>query len=208
MNGWMGVGGLDPYGMDTTEYGGSKGAIYFYNKDNPRAPQNTFVVQYLHRPPTLVDFYEDALKAAIFYGYPILIENSKYEIARYFIEWGFGHYLLSRPRMSVNPLSKPSDAELRKKGIPATTEIIRQLDGFTEEYINRFVGYDEEGNIGRVFFDELLEDWKRYNPHARTKFDATVASSHALYAARMGIKGGYTPEEGGRQTPLVRQFKL
>jgi len=208
MNGWMGVGGLDPYGMDTTEYGGSKGAIYFYNKDNPRAPQNTFVVQYLHRPPTLVDFYEDALKAAIFYGYPILIENSKYEIARYFIEWGFGHYLLSRPRMSVNPLSKPSDAELRKKGIPATTEIIRQLDGFTEEYINRYVGYDEEGNIGRVFFDELLEDWKKYDPHKRTKFDATVASSHALYASKMDIRGAYTPEEGGRSAPLVRQFKL
>lgn len=207
-NGWMGVGGLDPYALDTAAYGGSKGAIYFFNKDNPRAPSNAFVLQYIHRPPSIVDFYEDALKAAIYYGYPILIENSKYEIATHFINWGYGHYLLSRPRISLNPLSKPSPAEMRKKGIPATVEIIRQLDNYTDEYINKYVGYNEDGDIGDgVYFDELLEGWKNYDPKHRQPSDAVVAASHALYAAKIDIRNNYADKSENRK-PLLRTFKL
>lgn len=207
-NGWMGVGGLDPYAIDTAAYGGSKGAIYFFNKDNPRAPSNAFVLQYIHRPPAIVDFYEDALKAAIYYGYPILIENSKYEIATHFINWGYGHYLLSRPRISLNPLSKPSPAEMAKKGIPATVEIIRQLDNYTDEYINKYVGYNEDGEIGDgVYFDELLEDWKQYNPQKRTSHDSSVAAAHALYASKIRIDGGYDDGEK-KKTPLLRTYRV
>lgn len=206
-NGWMGCGGLDPYGMDTTEDGGSKGAIYFYNKDNPRAPQNTFILQYIHRPPTLFHFYEDTLKAAIYYGYPILIENSKYEIATQFISWGYGEYLLSRPRISVNPLSKPSRVEMLKKGLPATTEIIRQLDGHMEAHINHYVGYNDDGEIGNLFFDELLEDLKRYSPHKRTDRDAVVAACHALYASKIDIRGGGETSDSDKKQPLIRRYR-
>ena len=164
-------------------------------------------MEYIYRPSTRKEFFEDALKAAIFYGYPILIENSKYDIADTFKAWGCGGYLLSRPRMSVNPYSKPSPAEMRKKGLPATGHIIEQLDSFTEEYINEFVGYnDETGDIGTCYFERLLEDWKRYNPHNREKYDPTVAASHALYAAKMDIKK--KERDSDKKVKFLRKYSL
>lgn len=47
-------------------------------------PSDTFVLEYASRPPLAKIFYEDVLMAAVFYGYPILIENNKYGIARHF----------------------------------------------------------------------------------------------------------------------------
>ncbi|MEL0119300.1 MAG: hypothetical protein VXB01_10200, partial [Opitutae bacterium] len=84
-NAHLGVGGVDSYDLDATVDGrGSKGAMHLYNKFNMHHPCNMFVVEYASRPPLAKIFYEDVLMAAVFYGYPILIENNKYGIARYF----------------------------------------------------------------------------------------------------------------------------
>ena len=81
-NAELGVGGVDSYDLDATVDGrGSKGALHLYNKFHMEYPSNTFVLEYASRPPLAKIFYEDVLMAAVFYGYPILIENNKYGIA-------------------------------------------------------------------------------------------------------------------------------
>ena len=81
----LGTGGVDSYDLDNTMDGrGSKGACHIYNKFNISYPSNMFVAEYANRPPLARIFYEDVLMAAVFYGYPLLIENNKYGIVRYF----------------------------------------------------------------------------------------------------------------------------
>ena len=80
-----GCGGVDSYDLDATVDGrGSKGACHIYNKFNLDGASNMFVAEYASRPPMAKIFYEDVLMAAVFYGYPLLIENNKYGIVRYF----------------------------------------------------------------------------------------------------------------------------
>ena len=94
----MGCGGVDSYDIDTTvDYRSSKGACHIYNKFSMEHPSNMFVAEYASRPPLAKIFYEDILMAAKFYGYPILIENNKYGIARYFETRGYDGYLMDRP---------------------------------------------------------------------------------------------------------------
>ena len=84
-NGHIGVGGVDSYDLDATVDGrGSKGALHLYNKFNMDAPANMFVVEYASRPDLASIFYEDVLMCSFFYGYPLLVENNKYGIVRYF----------------------------------------------------------------------------------------------------------------------------
>ena len=98
-NAELGVGGVDSYDLDATVDGrGSKGALHLYNKFHMEHPGNMFVVEYAARPPLAKIFYEDCLMAAVFYGYPILIENNKYGIARHFESRGYDGYLMDRPQ--------------------------------------------------------------------------------------------------------------
>ena len=94
-----GCGGVDSYDLDATVDGrGSKGALHMYNKFHMENPSNMFVVEYASRPDLARIFYEDVLMCAFFYGYPILIENNKYGIARYFESRGYDGYLMDRPQ--------------------------------------------------------------------------------------------------------------
>ena len=45
----------------------------------------------------------------------------------------------------------------------------------------------ETGEMGRCYFNKLLDDWSRFEPDNRTKYDATVASSLALLGAQKHV---------------------
>ena len=93
-----GCGGVDSYDLDATLDGrGSKGALHLYNKFHIENPSNMFVVEYASRPDLAKIFYEDVLMSAFFYGYPLLVENNKYGIVRYFESRGYDGYLMDRP---------------------------------------------------------------------------------------------------------------
>ena len=115
-NAELGVGGVDSYDLDATVDGrGSKGALHLYNKFHMEYPSNMFVLEYASRPPLAKIFYEDVLMAAVFYGYPILIENNKYGIARYFEQRGYDGYLMDRPKHLV---AANSSMKSKTKGYP------------------------------------------------------------------------------------------
>lgn len=183
----LGCAGVDSYDIDATVDGrGSKGACHFYNKFSTEFPPNMFVAEYASRPPLAKIFYEDILMAAKFYGYPVLIENNKYGIARYFETRGYDHYLLDRPAH----LGSGFGSKTKTKGIPSNSqEIIQAHAQAIEAYIHSHVGLNEESiEMGRMPFQRTLEDWINYRIDDRTKFDLTISSGLALLAAQGNIK--------------------
>ncbi len=183
-NAHIGVGGVDSYDLDATVDGrGSKGALHLYNKFNMDVPPNMFVVEYASRPDLASIFYEDVLMCAFFYGYPILIENNKYGIARYFESRGYDGYLMDRPNHLKN---NSSSSNVRTKGIPSNSQDVIQAHAHAiEAYIHDHVGINpEDGEMGKMLFNRTLEDWIGYKIDKRTKFDLTISSGLALLAAQ------------------------
>jgi hypothetical protein len=183
-NAELGVGGVDSYDLDATVDGrGSKGALHLYNKFHMEHPSNMFVVEYASRPPLAKIFYEDCLMAAVFYGYPLLIENNKYGIARYFESRGYDGYLMNRPRHLSAPNAK---VNVKTKGIPSNSqEVIQAHAHAIEAYIHDYVGINRDtGDYGKMYFNATLEDWIGFKIDNRTKFDLSISSGLCLLAAQ------------------------
>ena len=183
-NAELGVGGVDSYDLDATVDGrGSKGALHLYNKFHMEHPSNMFVLEYASRPPLAKIFYEDCLMAAVFYGYPLLIENNKYGIARYFESRGYDGYLMSRPDHLRAANSK---INVKTKGIPSNSQDVIQAHAHAiEAYVHDHIGmHRETGEYGKMYFNETLEDWIGFKINDRTKFDLTISSGLALLGAQ------------------------
>ena len=180
----IGVGGVDSYDLDATVDGrGSKGALHMYNKFNMDVPSNMFVVEYASRPDLASIFYEDVLMCAFFYGYPLLIENNKYGIARHFEARGYDGYLMDRPE---HLKTGNSSVSVKTKGVPSNSQDVIQSHAHAiEAFIHDHVGVNpEDGNVGKMLFNRTLEDWIGYKIDKRTKFDLTISSGLALLAAQ------------------------
>jgi hypothetical protein len=183
-NDHIGVGGVDSYDLDsTTDNRGSKGACHLYNRFNMSAPANMFVAEYASRPPLARIFYEDILMAAVFYGYPLLIENNKYGIVRYFESRGYEEYVMKRPEHLKAPNAA---ANVKTRGIPSNSvDVIQSHAQAIEAYVEEHVGVNSEtGEMGKMYFERTLEDWIGYKIDNRTKYDLTISSGLALLAAQ------------------------
>ena len=183
-NAELGVGGVDSYDLDATVDGrGSKGALHLYNKFHMEHPSSMFVLEYASRPPLAKIFYEDCLMAAVFYGYPLLIENNKYGIARYFETRGYDGYLMNRPSHLSAPNAK---VNVKTKGIPSNSqEVIQAHAHAIEAYIHDHVGINRDtGEYGKMYFNRTLEDWIGFKIDNRTKFDLSISSGLCLLAAQ------------------------
>ena len=183
-NSHIGVGGVDSYDLDATVDGrGSKGALHMYNRFNMEHPSNMFVVEYASRPPLAKIFYEDVLMCAVFYGYPILIENNKYGIARYFESRGYDGYLMERPS---HLFAANTQVKTKTKGIPSNSQDVIQAHAHAiEAYIHDHVGINHDtGVYGKMYLNRTLEDWIGFKIDNRTKFDLTISSGLCLLAAQ------------------------
>ena len=177
----VGCGGVDSYDLDSTvDSRASKGACHIYNKFNMDGASNMFVAEYASRPPMAKIFYEDVLMAAVFYGYPLLIENNKYGIVRHFEARGYDGYVMDRPEHL-----KSGSSASKTKGMPSNSQdVIQAHASAIEDYIHNHVGLDEEGNPGKMYFNRTLEDWIGFKIDNRTKFDLSISSGLALLAAQ------------------------
>jgi len=179
-----GCGGVDSYDLDATVDGrGSKGAMHLYNKFHMDNPSNMFVLEYASRPDLAKIFYEDVLMAAFFYGYPLLVENNKYGIVRYFESRGYDGYLMDRPEHLQSATSR---VNVKTKGIPSNSQdVIQSHAQAIEAYIHEHVGENyDSGDYGKMYFNRTLEDWIGFQITNRTKFDLTISSGLALLAAQ------------------------
>jgi len=178
----MGAFGCDSYDISGTVDGeGSKGALHGLTRFSMEdAPANSFFLEYLSRPPTAEIFFEDVLMALVFYGMPILAENNKPRLLYYLRRRGYRGFSMNRPDKVWNKLST---AEKEVGGIPNSSEDIKQAHAAAiEMYIQDHVGIKQDGSFGDLYFNELLNDWAKFDINKRTKFDATISSGLAIMA--------------------------
>ena len=87
---------------------------------------------------------------------------------------------MNRPDKIWNKLSV---AEKEVGGIPNSSEDIKQAHAAAiEMYIQDHVGIKQDGTFGNLYFNELLNDWARFDKNKRTKFDASISSGLAIMA--------------------------
>jgi hypothetical protein len=178
----MGSFGCDSYDISGTVDGvGSKGALHGLTKFSmENAPANSFFLEYLSRPPTAEMFFEDVLMALVFYGMPILAENNKPRLLYYLRRRGYRGFSMNRPDKIWNKLSV---AEKEVGGIPNSSEDIKQAHAAAiEMYIQDHVGIKRDGTHGDCYFNELLNDWCKFDINKRTKHDASISSGLAIMA--------------------------
>jgi len=178
----MGAFGCDSYDISGTVDGkGSKGALHGLTRFSMEdAPANSFFLEYLSRPPTAEIFFEDVLMALVFYGMPILAENNKPRLLYYLRRRGYRGYSMNRPDKTWNKLST---AEKEIGGIPNSSEDIKQAHAAAiEMYIQDHVGMKQDGTFGSLYFNDLLNDWAKFDINKRTKFDASISSGLAIMA--------------------------
>ena len=195
----MGAFGCDSYDISGTVDGvGSKGALHGLTKFSMEdAPANSFFLEYLSRPPTAEMFFEDVLMALVFYGMPILAENNKPRLLYYLRRRGYRGFSMNRPDKVWNKLSV---AEKEVGGIPNSSEDIKQAHAAAiEMYIQDHVGMKQDGSFGDVYFNELLNDWSRFDINKRTKHDASISSGLAVMANNRHL---YTPNAKIEKAPL------
>ena len=156
--------GCDPYDHDSTvDQRRSNGAFYVYKKHNSVSNfyDSSFIVEYIYRPSTARQFYEDVLKCCHYYSCQLLFEDNKIGIKNYFEDRGYASFLMYLPGSG-------------KPGMSGSVRTHQQIAEVTEDYI--------ENNIERVCFPELLKDWLGFDISKTTKFDAAMAAGYTLIA--------------------------
>lgn len=223
-NDWLGAGGVDSYDIDeTVDERSSNGALHFFTRTNTEGhPSNRFVLEYIERPPYANIFYEDVMMAAEFYGFPLLIENNKYGIVRYFEKKNMIGYVLKRPKEYTPEGSRGT----KQYGMPSNSvDIIQTQAQAIEEYVHYHVGVwteqDEQqeqennrsgnrnaGEMGAMYFDRTLRDWSGFDIKNRTKYDATISSSLAILACKIAVKRrDGVSESGFKGKPFLKKYK-
>tara|TARA_R110000796_G_scaffold26783_4_gene74035 strand:- start:3645 stop:5873 length:2229 start_codon:yes stop_codon:yes gene_type:complete len=178
----IGSFGCDSYDISgTVGGGGSNGALHGITKFNmDDAPSNEFFLEYVARPQTAEIFFEDVLMACVFYGMPILCENNKPRLLYHLKNRGYRGFSMNRPDKQFIKLSK---TEKELGGIPNSSEDIKQAHASAiESYIEKYIGFKDEDDMGSMPFTRTLEDWSRFDINNRTKFDASISSGLAIMA--------------------------
>src|SRR6056300_790607 len=200
----IGAFGCDSYDISgTTDGRGSKGALHGLTKYSMEdAPVNSFFLEYIARPQTAEMFFEDVLMALVFYGMPILAENNKPRLLYYLKRRGYRGYSMNRPDKLTNKLST---AEKEIGGIPNSSEDMKQIHAAAiESYIDKFVGLQENGDYGNIYFNATLNDWSKFNINNRTKHDAAISSGLAIMACNRHL---YQPKQLKQTKVLDFGFK-
>lgn len=183
--------GCDPFSYMATHGLGSKGSIHGKSLTLPEdgVPSNIFVVEYIARPPDETIFFEDVIKVVRFYGSPILIESNRMDLLRHMKNRGYRGFCMNRlDRIKLN------EQEIQYGGqMMSSKDIIDSHISTIGNWIQHYVGKcnDESkgmrpvGEMGDMPFSETLVDWLKFDPTARTKFDATISSGLAIMACQV-----------------------
>jgi hypothetical protein len=104
---------------------------------------------------------------------------------------------MNRPDKTWNKLST---AEKEIGGIPNSSEDIKQAHAAAiEMYIQSYVGHLGNGDYGTVYFNDLLNDWAKFDINKRTKHDASISSGLAIMACNRHL---YAPNAKVERKPL------
>lgn len=177
--------GIDPVdNLKSKSRDQSKAAIHNFRKFNPLDPSNSdcFVFEYIHRPETPEEFYEDSLKAAVFYSVMILTESNKSGLNTYLRTHGYYEYLMDIPDHLQTKHGRKVQTE---KGVFMGNPKARNyFIGKVKSYVVNNLGYDEHGNMKSFMpFNRTLKTYLAFTPDDWTPHDAFVSSTLALTGA-------------------------
>jgi hypothetical protein len=199
------VAGADPYDHSTTTDGRrSNGAVYAFKMYNPSQEDSyIFIAEYVNRPSTVFEFYEDVLKQCIFYGHQVLAENNRVGLINWFIEKGFETYLMRRPEVTHTSNSRSQ----KTPGVPTSGDVVRDaMINMLEMYVYDCCGMNyETGEGGTLYFNHLVDDLLLFDANDWQKYDATVAAGLALLASKKHVRS-VEPENTG--VSIVRKFRI
>ncbi|WP_456867582.1 hypothetical protein [Galbibacter sp. BG1] len=205
LNGHLGRFGCDPYNRGKTADGrGSDGAIHGKTMYNTMGiPDNFYFLEYIERPPKVEIFFEDYIKVCWFYGMPGLIELSNEDFLKTLKRRGLRKFSMNRPDKKFADLT-PTEKELggiSPQGDKIGNAQFYAIETFIQDHVGRATEKDiskqnrPHGEMGKMFYNRTLEQWKDVDPNKRTDYDAYISSSLAEIATqKIQIKSNNTRE--------------
>lgn len=201
LNRHIGNFGIDPYRVNKTVDGkGSKGSIHGFSGINSSgAPNFNFFLEYINRPDSKEIFFDDAIKAMVFYGMPALIENNVNNLIDEMYRRGYRKFSMTRTDKEKDKLSED---ERVRGGMPSTSENVSQM-------INAAIESFVENNVGssEMYFNATLEDWLAFDDKNRTKRDASISSAYALIGNTRKKRRQREAEEPVATRPMFRIYE-
>lgn len=183
--GHIGSIGIDPYNRSKTSDGrGSYGSCHLETKEEHTCdalPNNQLILEYIDRPRTVEQFFEDMIMVSFYYSIPFLCELSNERFLAMVKERGYRNYSMNNPFKLYKDLS-PTEKEFG--GAPQQDSKIADAQFYTlESGIEDNIGVARDNNkraigeMGDFPFTRTLYQLKEADPNNRTKFDAYISYS-------------------------------
>jgi len=74
-------------------------------------------------------------------------------------------------------------------------------------YIQSHVGMDSKGQFGNCHFNELLNDWAKFDINKRTKHDASISSGLAIMACNRHLYAPNVKVEKPKVNISISKYK-
>lgn len=179
--------GVDPFAATITTGPGSMGVCYIYRKSDPLDPENSgfCVLRYAQRTKFKRDFHKNVMLLCQYYGCKANYESDVDDYYEKFIEEGFKHYIMWRPKSTVDPQRKNVKT---KYGTPSKDPFaLQKHTEVIDEYIK--LHYD------KIYFLELVDQLIDYDIDDRTKFDDVIAFGMSLIGGMDGTGKSTEPQK-------------
>ena len=168
----IGIDGIDIGASQTSEY--TKDPSDFclvvkkrvYGMDEPQ-----YVAIYKDRPNDIREAYKIAIRLAQYYNAIINIEATRQSIIPWARERKLLNLFMKRPKATLTESIRNTN---KQYGTPATSAIIAHQTDLIADYINDY--------CHTIWFEEMLDEFNRYNDENKRKFDIVAAVAMAELA--------------------------
>lgn len=186
--------GVDPFAATiTTGTEKSMGVAYVYMKGDATDPENSgfCVVRYAQRTRYKAEFHRNVMLLCQYFGCKANYESNVDDYYEKFIEEGFKHYIMWRPKCTIDPQRKNVKV---KYGTPSNDGFALQKQTIiADEYI--------KSRYHKIYFIELVNQLIDFDPDDRTKFDDAIAFFMALIG---GVEGSGKPTEQKKPMKMLQ----
>lgn len=171
----IGVIGVD--GISSEQGGkkyGSKACAWIYTKYDIKDPENTglFIGRLYGRPNEKATLHEQVMLCAEYNGFPIYWEFVSDDYYTYFKERGRLGYLALFPLNAIAPEKRNKQNLERHRGYPISPFAISKGHDAMITYVLH--------HSNKIYWSELCEDLKVYDPDKRTPSDQSVSAMITL----------------------------
>lgn len=172
------VNGCDPFAKRYPGKNPSNGAGLIYQfRDVLETGHNKMPVGlYLNRPYHEDIFFEDMIKACIYWQAPLQFENNHDRIGGYFTDRGYRDWV-------IPTIGERKGSDKMGDAITARGKFMDEMIGLINALINLPVNLQDQCGVDRIWFKELIDDLLNFNLKDTHENDASMALGQALMGA-------------------------